>query len=78
MADGEAWAIIWRSRNRDGYQESMVRGADGFPMFFHTRADAREWRQERYGYIKERPDLRAQPHGWLWPDVRKVRWSVQL
>ena len=45
-------------------------------MLFETRAQCRAWIEEAYGYLRERPDLRAAPHGWRVP--RPVRVSVAV
>lgn len=75
---GQSWAVFFRSANAlDGYREYLVRGSHGHPMLFHTRAEAREFRDRVYGYLRDRPDLKAEPHGWLWPSVRKVEWQIQ-
>jgi hypothetical protein len=42
------------------------------PVIFPTRREAREWIKAKYGYIAERPDLRAEPHGWRVPTAVRV------
>jgi hypothetical protein len=84
------WAIKYRSDNRlDGKREYLVgRFGMGNPsvpshmaghtmMVFRTRQDARDYARERYGYIKDRPDLRAEPHGWKAPQIVKVKVTVE-
>ena len=71
------WAILWRSQNkRDGYTERFVWDWKDplrtTPILFRTRREARAMIRERYGYIKSRPDLRAEPHGWKIPRPIKV------
>lgn len=71
------WSIKWKSRNRlDGEREFLclfdkpqVSGL----LLFRTCQEARAWRDERYGYIRQRDDLRAEPHGWRLPSVVRVR-----
>lgn len=70
------WAVKWVSENTlDGRREYYVggpkTGAPG-PRLFATRREAREWRDQRYGYFRNRPDLKAEPHGWSLPRVEKV------
>lgn len=48
----------------------------GYPLLFTTRSEARRYICERYGYIKTRPDLQAEPHGWKMPVP--VRVAVEL
>lgn len=72
---GTYWAAEWRSNNRlDGERRHLIHdshhhGCHGqhFPLMFHTRAEARAFIEEKFGYIRERPDLQAEPHGWMMP-----------
>jgi hypothetical protein len=41
-------------------------------VLFRTRQKAREYINEKYGYIRTRPDLRVEPHGWRIPTAIKV------
>ena len=83
------WAVKWRSQNhldgkteylmgRFGWQVESVPGyvAGYTTAVFKTRQDAREFIRKRYGYIRERPDLRREPHGWKTPVP--VRVTVQV
>ena len=76
MKPHRAWAAQWRSRNKaDGLTEFLLcRGC--VPMLFHTRADARRWILETYGYLDLWSDLRREPHGWRMP--RAVRVTIQI
>ena len=73
------WAILRRSDNNlDGYTEWLAGDWEygnylGVKLF-HTRREARKWCQDRHGYIKNRPDLLAEPHGWK--PAKVVRVSV--
>jgi hypothetical protein len=72
----ERWGVQWYSVNRlDGITRRLIWGG-GLPLLFRTRKDARDYVAERYGYIRHRPDLRAEPHGWRVP--RAVRVEVTL
>lgn len=69
------WAVEWRSRNSlDGARlvwEPEI-------CLFRTRRECRKFIDERYGYIKTRPDLKAEPHGWLMPvAVRVGVWRLK-
>ena len=46
-------------------------------MVFATRAKARAWIQKNYGYIKSRPDLRSEPHGWKTPVAVRVTVNIK-
>jgi hypothetical protein len=69
----ERWGVLCRSRNQlDGYRQHIA-FRRLMPVLFMTRREAREWIRSEYGYMRDRPDLRAEPHGWLAPMPCKVR-----
>lgn len=45
-------------------------------MLFHTRRECRAWITEEFGYIRRRPDLQAEPHGWRVPKPVRVTVTV--
>lgn len=66
------WAALWHSKSRlSGVTEHLI-FENFMPKLFRTRAEARAFIEERYGYIKDRKDLRGQPHGWRLPSPIKV------
>lgn len=67
------WGLKWTSRDRYGVTEYLI-GEDKVcvPALFRTRAAARAYREEKFGYIRERADLRAEPHGWRMPKVIRI------
>jgi hypothetical protein len=70
------WAAQWHSKNQlDGDKKSIIY-EDLYPKLFRTRAACREWIKEKYGYIAEREDLRAEPHGWRMPQPVRVEIKV--
>ena len=70
------WALEWRSVNAlDGERRHLI-SENCIPALFTTRAAARAFAQKRYGYIKHRPDLQQEPHGWRFP--QPVRVTVQV
>lgn len=75
-----SWAILWRSENRlDGLSEHLVLDPRGrLPLLFKTRAEARQHIAGHWGYIRHRPDLRAEPHGWRMPLAVRVTASVEM
>ena len=84
-----AWGILWRSENRiDGLTENL----EGFAYWspgvpgtvagyrkaaFETRAEARAFIKEHYGYIAKRRDLRTEPHGWKMPRPVRIEIAVR-
>jgi hypothetical protein len=67
------WGVLWHERNRlDGYQEHLVH-VGCLPVLFRTRREAREWIERTFSYIKHRPDLRGEPHGWRLPMAVRVK-----
>jgi hypothetical protein len=72
----ERWGALCRRRNQlDGYREHIA-FRNCMPVLFHTRAEARQWIKDNYGYMRDRPDLRAEPHGVLATVPCKVRISL--
>ena len=82
-----AWAIKWRSENRlDGKTEhlmglwpdySRLANVSGYHRaVFRTRQQARDFNNKHNGYIRNRPDLQREPHGWKMPIVVKVSVTV--
>lgn len=73
MKPSFAWALMWRSRNAlDGLTEAML-GNGKTVMLFQTRSEARIEANIKFGYIKTRPDLRTEPHGWRMPKPIRVK-----
>ena len=74
ISSSERWAIQFRSNNQlDGYRSFLMCGDDCNVVLFSTREEARKYNQTRYGYIKDRADLKKEPHGWKMPRVVKVQ-----
>ena len=70
--DLNKWGIEWYSQNNlDGVSRHLIFN-NYVPVIFHTRKDARRYVNEIYGYIKTRPDLRKEPHGWRMPRVVRL------
>jgi hypothetical protein len=78
VSDLRAWAVEWHSWNRlDGHQRHLVWDYGTHPgafKLYRTRRECRAFIEERYGYIRDRPDLLGEPHGWFMP--RAVRVEV--
>jgi hypothetical protein len=68
------WAIKWRSTRRSFLMGDVN---TGFVRLFRTRREARAYAEQQFGYIRQRPDLRAEPHGWRMPQVVRVRVTVK-
>jgi len=72
------WGVLWRSENKlDGYNERVQWDA-GMPLLFFTKAEAKKYIDEKFGYIKARPDLKKEPHGWKMPTPVRVQVSVYI
>ena len=71
------WGVEWRAKNRlEGVQRHLQWEYD--VRLFMTRRKCRAFIEERYGYIRTRPDLRTEPHGWSMPvAVRVGVWRLQ-
>lgn len=66
------WAAQWHSRNKTEGDKKHICYENCMPVIFRTRAEARKWIELRYGFIKTRPDLKQEPHGWRLPRAIKV------
>ncbi len=71
------WAAEWHSNCRlDGETRHIIYD-NCLPVLFRTRQKCREFIKDTYGYIANRPDLRAEPHGWRTPQPIKVTITNQ-
>lgn len=67
------WGVMWHEDSwLDGELEHLMR-LNCMPVLFRTRREARAWVKRHYGYILKRPDLKAQPCGWMQPYPVKVK-----
>jgi len=72
------WGVLWISENKlDGVTRHLVRSCCK-PVLFTTRRAARYYIEQSYGYIRKRPDLRAEPHGWKMPVPVKVTVEASI
>jgi hypothetical protein len=77
------WGILFRSNCKlDGYREHLMsepndRRPNIETLLFRSRAAARAYCIEHYWYIKARPDLQREPHGWLMPKVVRVSITME-
>lgn len=67
------WALVWRGENKIDGKRNHIINKNCVPLLFLTRQQAREYNEEHYGYIRQRPDLREEPHGWKMPLPIKVK-----
>ena len=86
-----AWAIRCRSETRlNGKVENFLGRhcgpdapvvpnsvAGNHTLLFETRENAREFNRKRHAYLRGRPDLRAEPHGVLMPQVVMVQIEIE-
>ncbi len=61
------WGALWRSCNFLDGEQSHIINKGCLPVLFRTRREARKFIDAEYGYIRTRPDLREEPHGWKVP-----------
>ena len=61
----------------DGHDVIKPAGYAQTALSFKTRKDAEGFIKDRFGYIKTRPDLRAEPHGWKMPKPVKIKICVE-
>ena len=68
------WAVEWRSRNKlDGVERHLQ--WENELRLYRTRREARAFINLKYGYIRYRPDLHKEPHGWRMPRAVRVKVS---
>jgi hypothetical protein len=73
------WAILWQSStNLMGIDAISCGTSQTNIMIFHTRHEARKEIWIRFGYIKDRPDLKSEPHGWKMPKPVRIKLTVEL
>ena len=71
------WGALWRSNNYlDGQCFHIINEMGALPALFRTRREAREFIEKVYGYIRTRPDLKAEPHGWKMPITVRLQIRV--
>ena len=75
----QRWGIKWVSHCKLDGERSYFMGEPtrGMSLLFRTRTQARAYRDEKWGYIKTRKDLRAEPYGWRLPQVIKVNVTIR-
>ena len=72
----ETWGLLWRSNGAmTGHCEHLIR-ENSVPVLFRTRREARAYRDKRFGYIRDREDLRTWPHRVKMPKVVRVCSTV--
>jgi hypothetical protein len=74
----KSWAVAWESKNSREHRSHYLWDMGQAPALFRTRALARAFADERLGYIRKRPDLRAEPYGWKMPQAVRVTVTVDV
>lgn len=64
------WAVKWH----DFFHYDGLFGSEfgSRPLLFPTKAKAKAYIDDKWGYIRDRPDLRRPPHNWRMPKAVKV------
>ena len=67
------WGLQWYSKNiQDGVTKHLLFDGDCKPLLFRYRKEALSARDNVYGYIRNREDLRNEPYGWRLPRPVKI------
>ena len=88
----DAWGVLDRRSAAciDGAGENLVgvfafghdlpaHMAVGYRVaLFRTRREAREAIEEKYGYLRNRPDLKKPPFGWRMPKAVRVKANISV
>lgn len=70
------WGVKFHSKNKlDGIRSFFV-FENYFPVLFFTKREAMEYIKGRYGYLKDRKDLRQEPFGWRMPKPIKITIEI--
>lgn len=87
-----AWGVRWESNSRlDGEQRWLIGSANTLhyihyitelqgctgSLMFESRRACQEYIKEKYGYIRDRKDLREEPHGWRMPKATRIKIVVK-
>ena len=72
------WGALWISESAAFGRTEHLLNEKCTPALFRTRAEARAYIAKRYGWIADREDLRAEPHGWRMPRAVRVSVTVRL
>lgn len=72
------WGILFQSDNRLEGRTRHLQWNGEAPFLFMTRREARAFIEKRWGYIRTRPDLKAEPHGWKMPKAVKVAVILKM
>lgn len=70
------WGALWISQNRLDGRTVQLQWKHGYPLVFRTRAEARAFIDKEWGYIRDRKDLRVEPHGWRLPRAVRIKVST--
>ena len=73
------WAVKWVSDSAlDGKREHLCLYKNCELIgIFRTHKEARKFRDDEYGYIRHRKDLRSEPHGWKFPKIVRVKVTIK-
>jgi hypothetical protein len=72
------WGILWTSTTKlDGTTRHLIY-VNCLPALFNTKKEAKHYIDEKYGYIKDRQDLRGEPHCWRVPKPIKVYFTYTI
>lgn len=77
MQTRQYWVVLHRRNSLLDGKVEHIQMSDCFPKFFHTRKEARSFIKEKFGYLKNRPDLRAKPHGIRAPIAIKATVTIE-
>lgn len=71
-----AWAALWRSKNKLDGTTTYIIYSRLLPALFISKKQAQRFIESEYGYIRNRPDLKKEPHGWRMP--KAVRVTIKI
>lgn len=70
------WGLLNRSTTKLDGERCHLIFDNCLPALFCTRAEARCYAEDRFGYIRQRPDLRREPHCCRVPQAVRVTIAI--
>lgn len=64
------WAVKWHGRYH--YDGEFLGPYGSRPLLFPTKAKAKAYINDKWGYIRDSLDLRRPPHNWRMPKAVRV------
>lgn len=71
LVSAARWSVRWHQAG--AHPDEHIVYENCMPVMFRTRAEARSWIEKKFGYIRQREDLRSFPYQWRIPTPIRVQ-----